>query len=324
MQKNAFVTGATGFLGVHLIEALVKDGWNITAIHRSKIEHPLLKNATVSWKEASLFDVESLKKALPDDDFTVFHLAASTAQWQPEFAMQRKTNVLGTANVIEAALYKKARRFVHTSSITSFGLHEGIITEKTPQTAKESNLEYAITKLEGEELVKKAVREQNLDAVILNPCHIIGPWDTHNWIQLFEKVLDKSLPGIPPASGNFAWVSEVAKAHITAASLGKKGENYILGGPYATMLAMIQEMQQQLSYPISSKTTPAFLLRAMVPVFTIQSFFTKKEPTLTPNKVTFLLKSLQADDAKAKLELGYKHKTMPEIVKETLAWVKNR
>ena len=131
-------------------------------------------------------------------------------------------------------------------------------------------LQYAITKLEGEELVRKAVREQNLDAVILNPCHIIGPWDTHNWIQLFEKVIDKSLPGIPPASGNFAWVGEVALAHIAAANQGRTGENYILGGPFSTMLAMIQEMQGQLNYPVSTKTTPAFLLKAMVPVFGLQ------------------------------------------------------
>jgi len=324
MSKNAFVTGATGFLGVHLIQALERDGWNITAIHRNKIDHPLLQTANVSWKESSLFDVESLIKAMPNGDFTVFHLAASTAQWKPQFAMQRKTNVMGTANMIEAALYKKATRFVHTSSITTYGLHEDIINEKSPQTAKETNLQYAITKLEGEELVKKAVREQNLDAVILNPCHIIGPWDTHNWIQLFEKVIDKSLPGIPPASGNFAWVGEVALAHIAAANQGRTGENYILGGPFSTMLAMIQEMQGQLNYPVSTKTTPAFLLKAMVPVFGLISLFTKREPTLTPDKVTFLLKTMQADDAKAKLELGYKHKTMPEIVRETLAWVKNR
>ncbi len=48
-------------------------------------------------------------------------------------------------------------------------------------------MQYAITKFEAEELVRKAIAEHDLDAVIINPCHIIGPWDTHNWIQLFVK-----------------------------------------------------------------------------------------------------------------------------------------
>ncbi len=324
MPKHAFVTGATGFLGVNLVQQLHADGYKITAIHRNPVTHPVLKTLPVNWQKASLFSVEELKKALPTEPFVVFHLAASTTQWAPEFAQQTKSNVDGTANILQAIKGSAVEAFIHTSSITAFGFHQEIITEKTPFKALESGYNYGITKYQSEVLAKKAGTETGVKTVVLNPCHIIGPWDTHNWIQLFNHVKNETLPGIPPASGNFAWVQEVAKAHIAAVTKGANLENYILGGPKITMLELIQEMQLQLGKKLSTKTTPAFLLKAMEPVFRLQSFITKKEPILTPDKVRLLLKSFEANDSKARTQLGYTHKTVPDIVAETLKWMETR
>ncbi len=320
MCKTAFVTGGTGFLGVNLIHQLEKDGWDITAIYRHKVNHPLLKNANVNWVKVSLFDVDALANAMPNDEFVVFHMAASTTQWQPLFKEQHKINVEGTASVIEAALRKNVKRFIHTSSITTFGLHKATITENSKSNAQSTGLHYGITKRKAEELIEEAVKNKNLNAVILNPCHIIGPWDTNNWIQIFTHVSNQTLPGIPPSSGNFAWVEEVARAHISAIEKGAIGEKYILGGPYFSVLALIQEIQRQLKLSVSKKTTPAFLLRSMLPFYWLISKLTNKEPTLTPDKVTLLLKSYSADDTKAQKHLGYQHKSIEEIVSKTLAW----
>ena len=321
MNKHAFVTGATGFLGVNLIPLLMAEGWQITAIHRSQVTHPVLKDQPINWVNTGLDNVAGLRKALPSEPFTVFHMAASTTQWKKNYQHQNDTNVTGTANLIEAVQGSPIERFIYTSSISAFGLQDGVITEKTPSQAVESGHNYSITKWQAEQLIKEECKQKKLDAVILNPCHIVGPWDTNNWIQLFTHVRNETIPGIPPASGNFAWVGEVAKAHIMAAINGKCGENYILGGPFVSILSFINEMEKQLNKKVSTKTISPILLKAIEPFYRLKGFLTNQEPTLTPDKVKLLLKSFEADDSKARSELGYQHKSIAEIVRRTLAWM---
>jgi len=319
-MKQAFVTGATGFLGVNLVNLLLQNGWQVTAIHRKPIVHPLLINKPISWVHASLDDVSSLKLAMPKSGCTIFHLASDTTQWKRNYARQTKTNVVGTKNLLAVAQEAPVDCFVYTSSITAFGLPSGLITEETPSVAKASKSNYAKTKWQAEELVREA-QTRGLKTVITNPCHIIGPWDTNNWIHLFKAVLEDNLPGIPPATGIFSWVDEVAKAHIAAAEKGKSGENYILGGPHHTMLNLVNEVQRQLGKPVSKKASPPWLLRGIEPLMRFRSLLDGKEPQLTPDKVLMLTHSLQADDSKARNELGYQHKTLPEMVEKTLAWL---
>ena len=324
MTKHAFVTGATGFLGVNFLQALSDAGWAITAIHRQPIDHPLLNDLDVRWHRGSLLDVESLRAALPNEPFVAFHMAASTAQWKPQFPMQTRTNVEGTANVLSALRDSKVERLIYTSSITTYGLHTDVITEASEQRGTTTGTNYAITKYQAEQLVKAAVARGDLDAVILNPCHIIGPWDNHNWIQLFEHTVAGTLPGVPPVSGNFTWVKDVAQAHIAAAEKGRTGENYILGGPFATILDVVNEMQRQLNKPVSKRAISPALLKAIEPFYRLKGYLTHTEPTLTPDKVRLLIKPFKADDRKARLELGYRHKTISEIVGETLRWLNER
>jgi len=325
MTKHAFVTGATGFLGVNLVQQLSEQGWEITAIHRNKIDHPLLNKLKINWKNASLFSVKELQNAMPNKPFVVFHLAASTTQFKPEYPMQTKTNVEGTANMLSAIKNKNVEFFVHTSSIAAFGFHGGkTIDETTPMLGLESKHNYSITKLQSEKLVKKAFAETGLKGVVLNPCNIIGPWDTRNWIQLFQLVKAEKVPGIPPASGSYAYVTEVAKAHISAVTKGRTGENYILGGPTLPMIGLINEIERQFGKKISKKTTPAFILKAIEPFYRIQGFITKKEPTLTPDKVKLLIRSYNANDSKARAELDYKHLSLEKIVANTIAWMENK
>ena len=323
MSKHAFVTGATGFLGKNLVRQLNELEWEITAIHRRPVDHPALNDLPIHWKQASLDDVDSLKAAMPDQTFTVFHVAADTAQWKPYYERQTKTNVGGTRNMIEAVQDKLLDRFIHVSSISAYGLHEEEITDDTPTLATDGRHNYSLTKWQGEELIRQAIKEKDLPAIILNPCHIIGPWDSNNWVKLFKAVKEDDLPGIPPAKGNFAWVEEVAKALITATEKGKIGEKYLLGGPHLSMKELVNEIQRQLNKPISKKASSPAFLWAIEPIFRIGSWFTGKEPQLTPDKVLMLTHNLKAVDTKAQHELDYQHKSLEEIVSTTLAWLEN-
>ena len=230
MTKTAFVTGATGFLGTNLVKQLVLLGWQVSALKRTNSDTQELCDIDVVWHNGDITLKESILNACPENVDGFFHLAADTNMWSHNNAQQNSVNLSGTENAIDAAIKKQARRFIHTSSIAAFGAHNLTIDENTEQIGDRSFCNYFRTKHLSEKLVKAAVKERGLDAVILNPCQIVGAPDKQNWSQMIRMVKENTLPGVPPGFGSFCDIEEVAKAHISAFERGKKGENYILSG----------------------------------------------------------------------------------------------
>ena len=150
-QKTAFVTGATGFLGLNLVEQLTEAGWAVMALHRASSELRHLSRFEVDRVEGDLTDPASLQRALPAGLDAVFHLAADTSMWSRHNARQSAINVTGTANILAAARAAKARRFVHTSTWNTYGLEQGKISEASPQRGGASWINYNRSKFEAEE-----------------------------------------------------------------------------------------------------------------------------------------------------------------------------
>ncbi|MGH8723055.1 MAG: NAD-dependent epimerase/dehydratase family protein, partial [Burkholderiales bacterium] len=105
-------------------------------------------------------------------------------------------------NVVGAALEKRARRFVHTSSISAYGLQRGRIDEGAAQLGRDSPVNYQRSKFLAEEAVRAGLA-RGLDAVILNPAGILGRYDTRNYARLVLMVAAGTLPGVPPGSLSF-------------------------------------------------------------------------------------------------------------------------
>jgi nucleoside-diphosphate-sugar epimerase len=124
-KRKAFVTGGTGFVGINLIRELVKQDWDVTALHRPSSDLSYIQNLGVSFVEGSILDPNSLVTGMPDGVDTVFHVAGNTSQWKAQNDEQTLDNVDGTRNVVDAAVTKKARRLIVTSSVAAYGLHTG-------------------------------------------------------------------------------------------------------------------------------------------------------------------------------------------------------
>ena len=105
--------------------------------------------------------------------------------------------------MLDAAVEKKAKRFIYTSSISAFGFHDGPVLEETVSTAMQSGVNYHKTKYLAEQEVKK--RSGDLQTVVLNPCNVIGPYDRINWAQTIKAVYQDKLSGYPPGIGTFAY-----------------------------------------------------------------------------------------------------------------------
>lgn len=323
---RAFVTGGTGFLGANLIEQLLADGWQVTAMHRSGSDTTLLQKLGVDLVEASLADIDSLRAALPENLDAVFHVAANTNMWRGGNAQQWQDNVVGSANLAKAArehyfAQEKPGRFIMTSSISAYGYHQEMITEASPQLADDPRHHYLYTKKRAEAAVRKEIA-QGLDAVFLNPCAIVGKYDKSNWAQTFFMIAEDKLPGVPPGSGSFCHVGEVARAHISAYQRGRTGDNYIIAGTDASFLDFFTCIAELVGKPAPQRTTPAFAIRAAAALQDVRSRFSGREPAITPEKAAMLTRRVVGCSDKAVRELGYRTEhSLEDMLRESRDWL---
>lgn len=321
-MTRALVTGATGFLGGHIVRVLLEHGVEIRALYRSEAALAGLRNLDVQPVRGDVLDRGSLDAALAGGVDWVFHVAASTASWRPQFAEQTQINVEGTRHVVDAALAAGVRRLVHTSTVAVYGLTDQLISETSPQLGRDSWINYARSKTLGEDVVR-AASARGLDAVICNPTHIFGPGDRHNWARLVMLIDQQKLPGVPPGRGTFIDVRAAARAHVSAAIRGGSGENYLLGGEETSFLDLVQRIGHQLGKPTPQRAVPAVAMRAAARVQDWISRITQREPDITPESVAFVCQRMQCDIRKAQRDLQLSVTPLDTLLADTVAWLRS-
>ncbi|MFH6997533.1 NAD-dependent epimerase/dehydratase family protein [Flavobacterium sp. FlaQc-57] len=181
------VTGGTGLVGAHLLLHLIENGQTVRAIYRNqtniqktKSVFELYKKADlfdkIDWLEADILDVPSLESAFIDIEY-VYHCAALISFDPKEEEALRKTNIEGTANMINFSIAKGIKKFCFISSIAALGdlaPHETYITEETDWNPEKPHSDYAISKYGAEMEVWRGLQE-GLDVIIINPGVILGP-----------------------------------------------------------------------------------------------------------------------------------------------------
>ena len=320
MARSAFVTGSTGFVGLNLVQRLVTEGWDVTALHRASSDLTYLRRFKPRLVVGEITDASSLDVALPKECDTVFHVAGNTNLWRKKNAEQTRDNVDGTRNVVEACIAKGVRRLVVTSSISAYGPVSGAVTEETGSLAATSWINYQKTKWEAQEIARAATT-RGLEVVILQPGAIVGPYDLGSWSRLFYLVRDGKLRGVPPGRRTFSHVREVVSAHIAAADAGENGGQYILGGENARMLDLVQEIARLLGKPIPTRETPLFLVKAVAAVSDFLGAMTGREPSVTSEMVDAFAKEITVTAAKAQRDLGFQVVPLKTMVKDCHDWM---
>lgn len=321
-MPTALVTGATGFLGGHLVQTLLDYDYQVRVLFRSESSLAPLTGLDIQPYQGDVSNADSLAQAMQGKLDLVFHVAASTTAWKPKFAEQTRINVDGTRNVVQAALRAGVRRLVHTSSVAVYGLTDALISESSPHRGRDSWINYARTKALAEEEVQAGIRA-GLDAVICNPTHIFGPGDTHNWARLIMLVDQQKLPGVPPGSGAFVDVREAAHAHLMAAERGVCGENYLLGGEETSFLDLVQRIGRQLGKPTPNKAIPALAMKAYAHLQDWLSRITRREPEVTPESVAFVCQHMHCDISKARRVLNLQVTPLDRLLSDTVKWLRH-
>jgi len=324
MSLHAFVTGASGFVGMNLVHQLVEQGWEVTALVRKNSPLEDIQDLGIRLVQGDITEAASVQNAMPGGLDCVFHVAASTNMWAPKNDTQTRVNIDGTRNVLEAAISSGAKRLVHTSSFIVWGFGQGILTEECPRLENADWINYVRTKYAAELIVKEAVKGQRIDAVIVNPAHILGPGDRWNWSRVISLVNQNKLPGVPPGGGAFCDVREIARAHIQAFHDGQTGHNYLLGGEDTMFLEVVKMTGEILDKKVPGRSTPAWLLNLAARVYVGIAAFTGKEPDLTPESTAVITRHIKCDSSKAIKELKYRFTPVHELLIDTVGWMRTK
>jgi nucleoside-diphosphate-sugar epimerase len=318
--RTAFVTGGTGFLGANLVRELVRLGWTAVVLHRRTSDLRALAGLPVRLVEGDVTDPGSLRRALPEGADAVFHLAASLTLWSARHAEQRRVNVDGTRHVVDAALARGARRLVHTSSVAAYGEHDGVVSEETPSTASRARTNYGRTKWLAEQEVRRGLAA-GLDAVIVNPANMMGPFDRGGWSRVFFLLARGALPVLYPGRASWCHVREVVRAEIAAVDRGRRGANYLLGGADASYAEYIGIAAGLLGRPGPARVLPRPALRALAAVATLPSLLTRREPPITPEVAELITRDSLCTSARAEGELGYRPTPLREMMEDSHRWL---
>lgn len=320
---KAFVTGATGFLGTHLVQELAADGWDIYAFHRATSDLSDLRSIPgLRYCVGDVRDRESVRRAVPAGVDAVFHAAGSVGFLRPEDEKdQYDINVLGARHVVEAALEKHAGRFIYTSTVLTYDFSRGQrITEESPANTS-SRCAYLHSKYLAELEVEKG-GQAGLDVVFLHPSAILGAYDKSTWSKVFREVhRGLRIPAAPPGAASFCHMRKVAQAHLSAFQRGRRGAHYLLGGADASMKELAAKVAEILHRTGPWGTVPGFLFRLLGRLEYRLAILLGKEPMVTPAMADALCETVLCDSSRAIAELGYEPSSLDTMLRDCYEWM---
>ena len=326
-KRKYFVTGATGFIGTKLVNALVDQGYEVNALTRVTSNREGLNREQITFVQGDILKPETLLAGMKGCTH-VFHLAAYAKNWAKDKRIFYEQNVIGMRNVFEAARKSNIERIVWTSTIVTFGpTAPGVIGDETmPRITQKYFTEYEETKSIAEQEALKWA-EDGLPLVIVNPTRVYGPGKLTegNSVSLMIDQYDRGLMPILLNNGvnvgNYAFVNDLVKGHILAMEKGRIGERYILGGENVTLKHFFELVDE-----VSGKKHFQFNLPPKIALAygAIQKFAAEKfgiYPQITTGWVETFLQDWAYSCKKAERELGYEYLPLKEGIRQTYLWL---
>ncbi|MEZ5966436.1 MAG: NAD-dependent epimerase/dehydratase family protein [Planctomycetota bacterium] len=318
MPAITLVTGASGFVGCHLLPRLVEAGHAVRCLARD----PAWSTTHGEVVAGCLGDEASLRRALDGVDVVV-HLAALVSFARKDAAESFAVNEAGTRRLAALARAAGVRRFLHVSSVVAIGYSERgeILDETAPYNVARLRVPYCDSKHAAEQAVLDEV-ERGLDAVIVNPSSMFGPGDRRKARNsLLDAAQRGRVPFAPSGGANFADVRDVAAGCVAALTRGRRGERYILGGENLTGRELMRTV-----FAAAGRRPPRWSLpRPVTKLLAAGAGVLERVVDLRPPLTAQILRMASAyfwyGSAKAEGELGYRARPVLEAVQAAYRWM---
>lgn len=314
------VTGATGHIGANLVRALISEGRSTRCLVHVNCQ--AVDGLDIERFQGDVRDLESLCRAFHGAD-VVYHLAASISLSMADWPMLEAINVTGTRNVVEACLRTGVRRLVHFSSIHAL-VQEPLaipVDESRPLVESRHCPPYDRSKAAAEREVRRGI-EKGLDAIIIYPTAIIGPYDYQPsyFGEALLAMAQRRLPAL--VTGGFDWVDvrDVVAGAMLAEEKAPAGASYLLSGHWVSMCDIAAMVKEITGVATSRMVCPLWLARIGAPFIKVISQLNGKRPLYTSVSLRALKSNRHISHERATRELGYGPRPFCETLVDTLRW----
>lgn len=332
------VTGGTGLVGSHLLYKLSLTEDKIRAIHRKNSNLKAVENVfsyytddfkthfeKIEWIESDVIDVPSLEKAF-ENITHVYHCAAIVSFDKIDYKQMRKTNIEGTANMVNLAIANKIEKFCFVSSIATIEKKAHLLSSKKDKisqlidetnewNSETNNYGYAITKYGAEMEVWRATQE-GLDIVMVNPGVILGSGFWQNGPgELFKKFYNDFNFYTEGITG-FVGVKDVVKAMIDLMNSKIINERYILVSENSSFKSLFFKITDAFNKNRPTIKVGKTLSNVAWRLEAIKSFITRKTPMITKHSASASLSKYQYSSDKIKNDLNYEFESLETTIKD--------
>ncbi|MFY0593303.1 NAD-dependent epimerase/dehydratase family protein [Roseivirga sp.] len=316
---KVFITGATGLLGSFICRNLLAKGHEIKAVKRTTSKMTLLEDITdqIDWVVGDMNDTVFLEESLTGID-GVIHAAAIISfdkRWEDRMY---HTNVLGTADIVNASLKCGVKKFMHISSVAAIGrkVGEKYLDENNRWEEGEFDSIYARSKYYQELEVWRGAQE-GLEVKIVNPSIVLGPglWGAGGSTSVFNYAYDeKSFH--PEGTVNYVDVRDVAEIIVKLLESDISDERFILNADTIGYKEFFGKIATAFGKKGPSKQVKPWMLKVAVALEFIRSRITGKEAMITKDTAILSRAQFHFKNDKIKKELGFEFRSLDE----SIAW----
>lgn len=315
------VTGGAGLLGGNLIRTLLDAGHSVRALIRSSTAG--IEGLDVEVFKGDVRNIDDLNGCFNGMD-AVFHCAAVVSIQGNVGGLVEEVNIGGPRNVAAACLEQSVGKLVHFSSVHALDPNpqdETITEERALCDDDPHHPAYARSKANGEREILAGV-ERGLDASILNPSGMIGPYD-HVPSPLGEALVQmqkRALPGLVNGGYNWVDVRDVVDTALVAMDKGRAGERYLVTGHSTSVRTLAEAAREVTGSRPPWFTSPLWLARMSAPMMEVLARVLNKPPLYTRESVQVLGDNDDFDISKARRELGHDPRPLHDSLRDAYAW----
>lgn len=328
MKRIYIVTGASGFLGNNIIRmlehddnaevrAFVLNGESISSLNNLK--------CSIYYGDVTKADtLNSIFDGSGDAEIFVIHCAAVVYIKSKYNSRVYDVNVNGTKNIVDKVLEYNAK-LIYVSSVHAIPEKSDgdLISEVSIFNPDDVVGLYAKTKAEAARYVMDSVKDKGLNACIVHPSGILGPYDFSNshLTALVREIVRGKLPMCVKGGYDFVDVRDVAKGIIMACDKGKKGECYIMSGEFVSIKKLADLVCDVVGKKRIKVVLPIMIAKIVAPFYEMYYNVKGKTPLFTKYSLYTLSSNSNFSNEKAKRELGFVTRDITDTVRDMVMWI---
>lgn len=320
---RVFVTGATGFIGRHLVQRLVHEGHSVRCLVRKTSDIRRLVDLGVDIVYGDVNHREALISGMEGCEI-LFHLANLYSMWEPNPRRFTVVNVEGTRTALECALEAKVERVVYLSTVAVYGKPvDDPFNECSPHGPVHFS-EYARTKAAAEKIAWDLHRTKGLPLVVLYPAIVLGAGDNKASGQYVQDILHRRVPGtiFHQSTSTYVAVCDVVEAILRASeNPAAIGQKFLIGKTLLSGKEFVETIRQISGVPLPLLRFPDWMVLAVSYLLTWIANRIHRPPLwgLSVDAGWTLKHGFRCDGSKAERELGLVYTPVRAALEEAIS-----